>query len=260
MTWALKRQFIYIAILILFILGVAALIIYPQFKKEPTCFDRKQNGVETGVDCGGICLKACLAQVDPVSVLWARSFKVVDGRYNAVAYLENHNPNTAIKKINYRFRFADANNIFIGKRDGSTYIPPSGKFAIFEPGVGVGNSIPVYTTFEFTQVPEWTFVSQEKLNQLKVLVSDINLVDEDKSPVLSAVVKNDSFFTIENIDVVAILYDESHNAISASRTYLKKMSGEESKDVHFTWPEAFSSKVVKKEIIPMYDIFSVQLK
>jgi hypothetical protein len=260
MTWAMKRQLLYIVILLLFFLVLGFLIIYPSLNNEPTCTDRKQNGTETGVDCGGSCLKACVAQVDPVSVLWARAFRVVPGRYNAVAYLENHNVNTAINKINYRFRFADANNIYIGKRDGSTYVPPSGTFAIFEPGIDIGNSIPVYTTFEFTQAPDWTFVSEEKLNQLKVLVSDINLEGEKTSPVLSATVKNNSFFQIEDMDVVAILYDANHNAVSASRTYLEKLAGEERKNVHFTWPEAFSGEVIKTEIIPMYNIFSVKLK
>ena len=99
----------------------------------------------------------------------------VPGRYNAVAYLVNHNKNAAIQKINYRFRFADANNVYIGKREGSTFIPPGGNFVVFEPGIDIGNSIPVYVTFEFTETPIWLQVSQEKIDQLKVFVSNIQL-------------------------------------------------------------------------------------
>ena len=260
MTWASKRQFSYIFVLILFLLVFGSLIAYPSLKKEPTCFDKRQNGSETGVDCGGICARACIAQVDPVSILWARAFKVVPGRYNAVAYLENHNTNTAINKINYRFRFADSNNVYIGKREGSTYVPPSGRFAVFEPGVDIGNSIPVYTTFEFIETPLWVNVAKEKISQLKVLVSNIDLVDEDTSPVLSATVKNDSFFIIPDMDVVVILYDANRNAVSASRTYIDELKAEEIKDINFTWPEPFSSEVVAKEIIPLYNIFQVKLK
>src|SRR3989344_1172894 len=137
MTWALKRQILYITVLILCIAIFGFLIIYPSLSKAPTCSDNKQNGNETGVDCGGSCARACLAQVDEISVLWARSFRVIAGRYNAVAYFENHNKNIAIDKINYKFRFADKNNIYIGKREGSTFIPPSGRFAIFEPAIDV---------------------------------------------------------------------------------------------------------------------------
>lgn len=260
MTWALKRQFFYIVVLVLFLAGSGFLIISPSLNKPPTCSDGKQNGVETGVDCGGSCLRACFAQVDPVSILWARTFKVVKGRHNAVAYLENHNKNTVINKINYRFRFADSNNIYIGKREGSTYVPPSGKFAVFEPAIDIGNSIPVYTTFEFTEVPQWVTVSEEKIRQLQVLVSNIILADEATSPRLSAKVRNNSLFTIPAVDVIAILYDAFGNSVAVSSTYIDVLNGEETKDVNFSWPEPILSKVIAKEIIPMYNIFGVQLK
>ena len=260
MTWALKRQILYVFALILFFTVFGFLLAYPRLNKAPSCADNKQNGNETGIDCGGSCARACLAQVDEVSILWTRAFKVVPGRYNAVAYLENHNKNTVIKKINYKFRFADGNNVYIGKREGSAYVPPSGKFAVFEPAINLGNSVPVYATFEFTQTPEWIQVSEEKINQLKVLISNITLVDEETNPKLSATIKNNSLFVVKEINVVAILYDANHNAISASRTYLETLIGEESKDVNFTWPESFSNKVITKEIIPMYNIFLVKLK
>src|SRR3989344_1620889 len=205
MTWALKRQLFYILILVLFFGTGAYLIIHPHLNKAPTCSDRTQNGDELGVDCGGICARACIAHVDDVSVLWSRAFRVVPGRYNVVAYLSNHNKNIAVSKINYRFRFADKNNIYIGKREGRAYIPPSGNFAIFESGVDVGNSVPVYVTFEFTQAPVWTYVEQDKIDQVKVLVSNTHLEGADTRPKLSATIKNGSLFTIPNVDIVAIL-------------------------------------------------------
>lgn len=260
MTWALKRQILYVLILVLFFAGIASLIIYPRLNKTPTCIDNKQNGAETGIDCGGSCAKACLNQVDEISVVWSRIFRVVPGRYNAVAYLVNHNKNTAINKINYRFRFADEKNIYIGKRDGSTYVPPSGSFAVFEPAIDMGNSTPVYVTFEFTQAPEWVFVPEEKISQLKVFVSNINLVTPETTPRLSAVIKNNSLFSIPDVNVVAILYDGLGNAVSASRTYVDALGPEEAKDLNFTWPEPFDKPVVTEEIIPIYNIFLTKLR
>ena len=254
MTWALRRQIFYISILASF------LLIYPKLNKAPTCYDNKQNGNETGVDCGGMCARACMAETDPISVLWSRSFKVVDGRYNAVAYLENHNKNTAVNKINYKFRFADSNNLYIGKRDGSTFIPPSGRFAIFEPAIDVGNSVPVYVSLEFTQVPDWIQVAKDKIDQAKVVVSDIKLEGEDTSPRLSATIKNNSFFIIPDIEVVVILYDALGNAVSTSQTYVEMLNAGESKVVNFTWPEAFTAPIVEKEVIPEFNIFSIRLK
>ena len=258
--WAFKRKILYIAIIIAFVLGLGFLIVFPYFNKAPTCFDGKQNGTETGIDCGGSCAIACTTQVDQISILWSRAFRVVPGRYNAVAYLENHNESTAVYKIKYRFRFADKDNIYIGKREGETYIPPKGKFAVFEPAIDVGNSIPVYTTFEFEEIPNWIQVSKEEINQLKVLVSGIKLENEDTEPTLSAVAKNDSLFRIPEVSFVVILYDGAGNAVSASHTYLPVLEGEESANLNFTWREPIASPVVSKEIIPMFNIFLVKLK
>src|SRR3989338_238477 len=260
MTWALKRQIIYIIILLLIVVVFGSLIVLPYFKKEPTCFDLRQNGGEVGVDCGGSCLKACTFEGKKVSVLWARAFRVLPGRYNAVAYVENQNKDNVARKINYRFRFADENNVYIGKREGSTYIPANQRFAVFEPAVDTGNSTPVYTTLEFTSEPDWLNVEENKLDALKISVSEISLLNEKTSPVLSAKLQNKSLFDIPDISVVAILYDKSGNAVNASRSVVDVLPAGGSTDVVFTWREPFSEEIVAKEIISAFDIFSVKLK
>jgi hypothetical protein len=259
MNWALKRQILFILGIVLFFAIVAFAIIYPKTQKIPTCTDGIQNSNETGIDCGGSCPDACLSQMSAVSVIWAQSFEVVPGRYNAVAYLVNHNQNAAAEEVSYRFRFADENNVYIGKREGTTIIPPSGDFAVFEPAIDVGHSVPVYTTFQFTETPHWLQVSPEKINQLKVLISNLSLTGETTSPALSATVTNNSLFTIPNVNMIAIVYDKLGNAISASSTYLNQLNPLSSTDLNYTWPQPFTEPIVKKEILPVYDIFSVKL-
>jgi len=260
MNWALRRQLFYASVVIAVIGFFGFLIIYPYFNQTPTCMDGKQNGTETGIDCGGSCAIACTSQVDQISILWSRAFRVVEGRYNAVAYLENHNPTTAVDKIKYKFRFADKDNIFIGKREGETYIPPGGKFVVFEPAIDVGNSVPVYTTFEFTEAPVWITVPKELIQQLQISIVGINLGGENTSPKLFATIKNNSLFRIPEVSFMVILYDEFGNAINTSRTFVDVLKKEETKGISFTWPEPITTKVVSKEIIPMFNIFQVKLK
>ncbi len=259
-TWAFRRQILYVVILLLILGAFGLWVVYPYFNKLPSCADGIRNGDEAGVDCGGSCARACLYQVDQVSVLWARAFQVVPGRYNAVAYLENHNSASAIRKISYEFRFADKDNLYIGRRDGVTTIPASGRFAVFEPGLDFGNSAPVYVTFRFTQTPDWLQVPKERLDNVKLLVSDISLSGEKSSPLLSAQVANDSLFILPDVKVIAILYDKNGNAVTASSTYISELAAGESKTVNFTWPEPLPNTVVDKEVIPMYDIFQARLR
>lgn len=260
MTWAFKRQLLYLFTFLIAFFGFSYLIISPYLSKAPTCIDLKQNGDETGVDCGGSCPKACTFEVDQISILWSRAFEVIPGRYNAVAYLENHNKNTAIYKIKYKFRFADKDNIYIGKREGETYVPPSGKFAVFEPGVNLGNSVPVYTTFEFMEIPTWIQVPSEKVEQLKIFASDMKLEDEKTTPRLSGIITNNSLFKVPELNVVAILYNTAGNVVSASRTYIDVLDREQEREINFTWPQPFTEEVIAKEIIPIYNIFLVKLK
>ncbi len=260
MTWALKRQISYISILVLFFAIFGFLLIYPSLNKAPTCMDGLQNGTETGVDCGGSCSLACTFEAENATVIWARSFDVVPGRYNAVAYIENHNKNLAADKVKYSFRFADKNNVYLGRREGVAYIPPGQAFAIFERGIELGSSAPVYTTFEFTQAPVWIKVPDSALSQVRIMVSEVTLEGEDSAPHLSAVIKNDSLLLVPSLSVAVILYDEEENAITSSSTIIDELGPEASKTIDFTWPASFAKKVVTKEILPVYNIFSVKVE
>ncbi len=260
MTWARERQLFYISVLIFVFLVFALLIAYPYFNQAPTCTDGRQNGTETGVDCGGACKLACFAETDPISILWSRAFKVVPGRYNAVAYLVNHNPNKVVEKISYRFRFADENNVYIGKREGSTYVPSAGKFAVFESAIDVGNSIPVYTSFEFTSTPVWIQADPNKVNQLDITVGDIELENETTSPHLTATIKNNSLLYVPEVSVIAILYDAMGNAESVSRTFVDVLRGQDEQELNFTWPEPFTAGIVVKELLPLYNISLVKIQ
>lgn len=260
MNWAFKRQFLYFFVFILLTGGIVFLFLRSYLNVKPTCNDKKQNGDELGIDCGGSCLLLCSFEAQDLSLVWSRAFEVVPGRYNAVAYLENSNKDSAVYKIKYKFRFSDENNVFIGKREGETFIPPRGKFVVFEPAVDLGNSIPVFTTFEFTEKPVWIKVPTEKINQLNILFSDLSLEGEESKPKFSANVFNDSFFTIPDINFIAILYNDKENAISASSTYIPKFKGKEKININFTWPKPFLSKTIKREIIPMYNVFNIELK
>ncbi len=248
----------YLSIVAGFFILLGFLILRPYFNKPPTCFDSKQNGNETGIDCGGSCSLACINQVSPMTVLWARSFEVVPGRYNAVAYVQNQNKNSAIFKIHYKFRFSDKDNVYIGAREGDTFIPAGGNFAIFEPAINTGNSIPVFTNFEFTETPQWIQVPENRIRELQISVGDMVLQNADTNPIMTTTLKNNSLFSIPEIKVVAILYDEMGNAVNASSTYLDYISGGSTVPVSFTWPLPFAGKIVTKEIIPMFNIFSVR--
>jgi hypothetical protein len=90
-----------------------------------------------------------------------------------------------------------------------------------------------------------------------VIKTDRNILEAfDGGLRLTATLENKSRFSFENIDVVAILYDENDNAITMSKILLPNISGLSNQTVYFTWPEKIDLKRVRTiEIIPRINPF-----
>lgn len=254
MTWAGRRQ---IAILsTVFIVGVSpfAYLIWKQLNKPPTCTDGKHNGTERGVDCGGVCKNFCPFEVTDPVVKWSRAFRVTDTVWSAVAYVENQNMNAAISAMPYEFKLYDAKRNLIATRRGVTYLNPNGVAAVFEGGIRVDGKIPVFTIFQFLKDPEWVPVGAVS-SYPALLTKDQMITDDQERTRLNALVQNPSrLFALQNIDVVALLYDREGNALAASKTIVESIAKENSTPVVFTWPQSLKEKVARIELIPRYNL------
>lgn len=260
MTWAGKRQLAIVGSL--FVIGVIilAVIIVPKLNKPATCFDTKQNGDEHGVDCGGECLKFCPFEVSDVKVRWTRSFPITEDVWSAVAYIENQNVNAGAYNVKYEFRFYDADHKFITVREGETFIGPNSNSAIYESAIKVSNRIPKYTQFKFLENPAW-IVTDRRIGDLGIFSKNEVLADLDTNPKFKATIYNQSqVYGIDNIDVIAILYDAEDNAIAVAKTYVEGLAPTVASDVYFTWPQVFDSVVARKEIVTRYNPFKVSFQ
>lgn len=256
MSWASRRQFKYLLGVLIFFGLIIFAFTYPLIFKKPTCFDGKKNGEERGVDCGGECMRVCLADTSIPNILWSRAFLVTGNNYNLVAFIENQNKDIAVKEISYVFKIYDTNNKLIGRREGVTYIPPNKQFAVFEPRFNSGENIVKSVSFEFTS--EYVWVKKSSIINTLAVVSDNILMSENtSSPSLSARISNNSIYDVPGFDVIAILYDAEHNAINSSKTYVKGLNSNEKSTLLFTWPEPLSQSPVIKDILIQINPFSI---
>lgn len=246
-----------ISIILAVVLAIGAFFALPYFFKAPTCFDKKQNGNESGVDCGGPCLKLCLSQVNDLKVIWQRSFKITNGVYDVLAYVVNQNYDAGVKKIIYKFSLYDTNNLLIAERVGKTFISPNGKLGIFEGGVRTGERVPKRVFFEFVEVPKW-----EKVSGKAVLFSlgteNIRLENLSANPRLSVDITNKSIYSLSNIEIIVILYDDKENAFAVSKTTLDALPNDGKVTAVFTWILPFEKPPTRIEIIPRPNIFSIK--
>lgn len=255
MSWASRRKIQYILGLLFFIVLVVLAFAYPSLTKKPTCFDNKQNGDEKGIDCGGSCNLFCSADVADPTILWSRAFHVVGNNYNLIALVENQNKNAAISSISYEFKVYDTNNLLIGRKVGTTYIPPNKQLAVFESRFDSGQSQVKSVTFNFLPPFVWT-KKEPTLDTLPIRVDNIIKGNDINNPSLSARINNDSVYNLPAFDVVTIIYDANHNAINASKTHKDGLQSNANTSVYFTWPEAFSGEFVTQDIFTQINPFT----
>ncbi len=224
---------------------VVAGVYFGYFYESPQCFDGRQNGSETGIDCGGLCTRICTALVEPPRVVWANSFRVVDGQYNAVAYIENRNRSAASPMVGYTFTLKQGSTI-LAERTGRTVLPPGSTYPVFEGRIAVplGTS-PTETILTLAPVDVWVpaVVGRDQFR-----TTEITLSGADASPRLRAVVENTSITTARDVEVVATIFDAEGKPVTASQTLVDELPGQERREVYFTWPEPIAKTVRTCEV------------
>lgn len=254
--WAVKRKRrILIVVGILLLALIAAIFIRVENSVQPTCLDGLQNGQETGIDCGGECSRVCQEEVNNLVVWWERPFRVANGVYNTIAYVENQNLYSGVQEMFYEFRLYDKDNILVSQPvKGSAFIEANKRSAIFESGITTGDNEAYTVFFHVNSIQNWERVSQDYSYNF-FTISEPKLTNQNTAPKLSARVRNESFINFEDIPVVVILYNQEGNAIAASRTFIDALKQGTDQQVFYSWPEPFDEVISRIEIIPRIDPF-----
>lgn len=243
-AWALRRRmFIIVGFFILLII-LMILAYFRYFYAAPTCSDGAMNGDEVGIDCGGSCVRICAFSMQEPRVDWVKAFKVVDGQYNAVAYIENLNRTGAAPQLNYTITLEDSSGV-IAERSGSTVLPADNKYPIFEGRILTGGRVPTKTSITFDKPELW--LPSTKAREQFTLVDRGEIKNADSAPRLQSSLRNNSLLSARNVEVVATIFDALGNPLTASRTFID-FSPQTVSDVIFTWPEPIATTVRSCEV------------
>ena len=241
-----------ILILIFFVLIVLiGLPLFFLFYRTPTCGDGKQNGVETGVDCGGACARLCTAESLPLILKGdPRVLRVANNTFEVVALVENPNSTGEVYRASYTFTLYDAQGTApIKIIEGETYVPRGMTFALFEGPFSIeSGAVPTRAVLEWQ---EETFNWQKnatKIPELMVRESKLSRLDTN-NPRLDAVVENLSLENISNIDLVALLSNKTGSIFAASKTFVDTLPVGGRVPVVFSWPQPFADEAVDIDII-----------
>ncbi len=240
----------YVTMLCLMSLSVYFLYFYT----PATCFDLSQNGDEVGVDCGGVCTRICAFTVAPPIVVWAKSFQIQPGQYNAVAYIENKNILAGTPSISYTFRLYDGAGL-ITERVGTTVLPPNSTYPVFEGRINTEGRVPTETTLEIKPADMW-LPSTYGRDQFKTV--DLKLVEADSRPKLNVKIENTDLKEAQAVEVVATIFDASGIPLTSSQTFIDTFAGRSQKDIVFTWPNPIA-KTIRSCAVPTDVVIAIDL-
>jgi Mg-chelatase subunit ChlD len=225
------------------LVGTASYFIY--FYTPASCFDNMQNGAEQGVDCGGNCVRICAVSVIPPEIVWADSFRIIDGQYNAVAYIENKNSVAATPALAYTFRLLDKGSV-IAERSGVTILPPNSVYPVFEGRILTQDGrVPTETTIEIEEADMWLPATVGR-NQFKTL--DTELLSTDTRPRLNVKIENTELTEARKVEVVSTIFNRAGKPVTASQTFIDVFSPRSTKDIVFTWPNSIAKTVRSCEV------------
>jgi len=238
--WAYKRRIQYGSLFTLFWSAIFVSVYFVYFFVPNNCFDNLKNGDELGVDCDGSCVRICAITVIPPQVKWAESFRINEGQYNAVAYVENVNTTAATENLIYNFKLL-RNGEVIAERSGTTILPPNSTYPIFEGRIITRDSLePTETIIEIEPVEVWqpAFLGR---GQFKTL--DIELLSTDTRPRLNVEIENIELSEARNVEVVATIFNRAGQPLTASQTFIDVAGPRSKQDLVFTWPSSIAKTV-----------------
>jgi hypothetical protein len=178
--------------------------------------------------------------------MWTRTFKVRDGAYSAVSYMQNPNDHAGIDNIGYTFSLYDSQNVLVAERAGEMFVMPGGITPVYVPDIDTGNRIATHAFFKFNSKGIWRNYEDASKG---IKITERTLTDETTAPRLQAIVTNTDTLPRYNLKFVAVIFDTAGNAFAASATKLDKLAPGVETQITFTWPSAFMLQVGRVDVI-----------
>ncbi|MGH7175265.1 MAG: FxLYD domain-containing protein [Minisyncoccia bacterium] len=249
MSWAAKRRATILGGIGTVVLVVLVLIFYPALHSAPSCSDGRQDGSEAGVDCGGSCPYLCQSQVESPVVRFTQAFSPGPGRTDVIAYVDNPNQDASAKDVPYTLTLYGADNVLVAKTSGTLELPPASTVPVFVANLVTGGQ-PTAQAFLTIDPTAISWQAGADTRTLPVVGSPA-IGGSLSAPHVVATLSNPSALPIQNVAVVAAVFDASGNVIDASQTLLPSIPPQGTSVATFTWNEPFSSAPTRVDVIPL---------
>lgn len=252
--WAMWRRIFYGSGFASFWILIGLLIYFTSFYQPANCFDGELNGDEVEVDAGGSCVRIASSAVMQPNIVWAESFEITPGQYNAAAYIENRNSVAATPELRYTFILYN-NGAVVTERSGTTVLPPNSSYPIFEGRIFTDGQ-EITNTELVIEPPEVWIPAMVGSEQFRTI--DIDLQNVDARPELDVRIENTALTEAQDVEVVATIFNDAGKAVTASETFMESIGPRSTQAIQFTWPNSIA-KTVRSCSIPTSVMLGIDL-
>jgi hypothetical protein len=234
---------IFLAFFALILGGVYFLFLKPQ----PSCFDGRKNGDETGVDCGGPCQSCEIQTLTPLQISWLKNFPI--GKNTIIAAeIKNPNLNWGAENFSYTFRLYDIYDNEIYTLTKKSFIYSGEVKFIVEPNLNVEMAQIGNIAISFSSI-NWK--SQTEFPRPETQIR--GLKTESGPPLrISGLFLNNNPYGLSRANVLGFIYNQKGDLISASKTELGKTEAFEESSFQITFPQNISPKIVDSSMTKLY--------
>lgn len=252
-----KKRIIFIVLYIILFVA-AGFLLYKLVSPAPTCTDGKKNQDEREVDCGGQC-KPCRSNVQTQELRVSETAFVDggNGTYDVVARIVNPNYLTGLDSFPYEIQLKDESGNVIASRKANGFILPADSKYLVEIGLRPMEGKVLKSAEIVIGKAQWKELTDISNPQLDVNNKKYEKNSAGFGSVVSGVVKNNSPYDLDSLNVVVVARDQYGKVLGLNVTKKEAIRAKEERSFMVSWPLDFKAEVSKLEIEAQSNIYSL---
>ncbi len=207
--------FVYLVVLS----GIGFLIYSFFIQPAPTCVDQRQNGKETGIDCGGDCVPCEIQALQPLAISKPLLFHN-QNKIALLAELANTNLAYGSDQIRYRVNVYDQSNQVVTTFTNATFIYNGETKVIVETGIENRDNRIVRAE---VIIEDTRWKSKSEWVQPQSTIGRLETLQQDDTAVIKSTIKNQNSFELPRVALLGIIKDKTGALIGASKTVLERL-------------------------------------
>lgn len=239
-------------------LAVVFVILYGAYDfltPDASCSDGILNQKEEGVDCGPVCGNLCAPPLKALSSGDAKVFAAGSGT-DVLVTIDNPNTLYGALRIDWTLTLTDSAGASKAVRQGSTYANPlqTRYLVVSFPGLDA-TGLKAQFVYDPAKV-QWSLARAAAPQAVDFSVSQEQLTVASGSAGYSGVVRNDSRFSFDEVDVSVVLLDASGTTVGIGATILRTMPAAGIRAFSVPWPFPVSPRPVRARVYVDTNVFS----